>query len=79
MIQLFFAHVEHTNKVNEMFYIRVSHKYTSTYCSGGKIWVGEESAGQYVSNENRKGFSNKEDAMRVVDHKVEVIVEENDQ
>lgn len=60
-----------------MFYIRVSHKYSRKYCSGGRIWVGEEDNPAYVSKKDRKGFATKEEAMVIVDHGVEIVIEEN--
>ncbi len=62
-----------------MFYIRVSHKYASRYCSGGRIWVGEEDIPAYVSKKDRKPFPTKEEAKSaIVDHGVEIVIEEKD-
>lgn len=61
-----------------MFYIRVSHKYASRYCSVGHIWVGEEDVPTYVSMKDRKAFATKEDARdAIVDRSVEIVIEEN--
>lgn len=61
-----------------MFYIRVSNKYARKYCSGGRIWVGEEDIPAYVSKKDRKAFATKEEAKAaIVDHSVEIVVEEN--
>lgn len=63
-----------------MFYICVSQEYASKYCLGGRVWVGEEDIPVYVSKKDRKGFPTKEGAKKaIVDHAVEIIVEENEQ
>jgi len=63
-----------------MFYICVRHSHVSRYCSGGRIWVGEEDVPGYVGMEDRKGFLSKWRAMdAVVDPSIEIIVEEKDE
>lgn len=62
-----------------MFYIRVSRKYASRYCSSGCIWVGEEDIPTYVSMKDRKAFATKEEAKSaIVDHGVEIVIEEKE-
>lgn len=63
-----------------MFYVRANHKYASRYCSSGCIWVGEEGVPTYVSKKDRKAFASKEDAKAaIVDHGIEIVIEENEQ
>jgi hypothetical protein len=63
-----------------MFYVRVSQKYALKYCSGGRIWVGREGVPSYVSKRDRKAFIAKEDAKAaIVDHSVEIVIEEEDE
>jgi hypothetical protein len=65
---------------NKVFYIRVSRKYASKYCSGGRIWVGEEDIPTYVSKKDRKAFATKEEAKAaIVDYGVEIVIEEEDE
>lgn len=62
-----------------MFYIRVRHSRVSRYCSGGRIWVGEEDVPGYVGMEDRKGFPSRwraDDA--IVDPSVEIVIEEKE-
>ena len=60
-----------------MYFIRVKHKYAKLYCSGGRIWVGEEDVGCYVSKKNRKAFHTKEEATSaMVDDGTETVIEE---